>query len=311
MRAVEIISVMDTFVQNPHDHPLFLVFEGEKCWDLADRLSLVFNSENSIAIEVDDLGAAMRNSMPVHFSHRTRDYVMFAKVVSDSKKKLFVGFNHLFHDISSVSALISGRNDLSSRCFVADQCIKRVPRPSELPCFKPRKVSKIHFSHDDIKLQTENLSCTTNEFLFFRSTATLSKSLKRSFEFMCLHSARKSLNQSRDTSGDYSCFVKPLHVEFPNDGININDVKSYFAKLRSGEAVLRNDDSTVLGDADNFWIFDTWVGSGIGRSFDDGATALDGDVLMNMMNMFIDKLVIAVDTDAGVDMYMYSDEICV
>jgi hypothetical protein len=302
------------FVQNPHDHPLFLVYSGEGCWDLVNRLVQVFGGNDSFDVGCPSLHTAMSSAMPIHFQHRNEDYFIYAKMTKEGddglQKQAFIGFNHLFHDISSASALVGGRSHLSRQCCQSETCTKRVQRPQEIcTVFKPRKITKLSFSQEELISKCRDLSCTTNEFLFHQSACYIQRSLKRPFEFMCLHSMRKTLAVSRDDPGDYSCFTHPLHLSASAGIPRVDLVKEYFATLRNGEAVLCVDNPSLLGDVDNFWIFDTWVGSFIGRLPSESNTVLDMDCLMNMLSVFIDKLVITVDFANSVDMYIFSDEV--
>lgn len=251
-------------VQNPHDHPLALLYQGEECWSFSEFLaSTVFDGEDVHRIEASSLSDAMQVGMGKHFRHRNDDYLLVATWESEGQgKEAFIAVNHLFHDISSVSALLHLTTRYSNRKCRPQHCIKRVPLPCESRAMKPIKKTKLHFPWGSLREEANLLGFSANEYLFYKCSVAISRALREEFDFTCLHSSRKEQAVDRQAFGDYSCYARSLRVTQEIER-QPDAVSSYFGRLRSGEYVLREDDSSLLGDSSGWWVFDTWLHSDV------------------------------------------------
>lgn len=293
-------------VQNAHDHPLVLLYHGDECWNFSEFLiSVVFEGEDVHHFEAPSFSAAMHVGMGKHFQHRDDDYLLVATWESEAQgKEAFIAVNHRFHDISSVSALLHSTTKYSNRKCVPQHCIKRVPLPCESRAMRPVKVTKIHYPWSSLREEASPFGFSANEYIFYKSSVVISKALREDFDFTCLHSARKERAVDRQAFGDFSCYARSLRVTQDIEQ-RPKTVSDYFGQLRSGENVLREDDSTLLGESSGWWVFDTWLHSDVVNI--RPGVVLNTSALMFSFSLFVDRFVIAVDDNEGVDVFVFSD----
>lgn len=286
--------------------PLALLYQGEECWSFSEFLaSTVFDGEDVHRIEASSLSDAMQVGMGKHFRHRNDDYLLVATWESEGQgKEAFIAVNHLFHDISSVSALLHSTTRYSNRKCRPQHCIKRVPLPCESRAMKPIKKTKLHFPWGSLREEANLLGFSANEYLFYKCSVAISRALREEFDFTCLHSSRKEQAVDRQAFGDYSCYARSLRVTQEIER-QPDAVSSYFGRLRSGEYVLREDDSSLLGDSSGWWVFDTWLHSDVVAV--RPGVVLNTSALMFSYSLFVDRFVIAIDDDKGVDVFVFSD----
>jgi hypothetical protein len=102
--------------------------------------------------------------------------------------------------------------------------------------------------------------------------------------------------------GDYSCLTIPFKVQNceAETSAGREAVKGHFEKIRSGSL---NCDGTAVTQG---WVFDTWVGSGLGLpGFQLDMTALSG-----FYSFVCNEFVIAAEEEGGaVALYMFSDDV--
>eukprot|EP00930_Biecheleria_cincta_P062745 TRINITY_DN48190_c0_g1_i1.p1 TRINITY_DN48190_c0_g1~~TRINITY_DN48190_c0_g1_i1.p1 ORF type:complete len:310 (-),score=61.58 TRINITY_DN48190_c0_g1_i1:69-998(-) len=249
--------MLGQFVQNPHDHPLLVVYTGQ--WSLlADKLAAAFGPASTTKMEVEDAAAAMSSVMGIHFQHRDEEYLVLASLKDGD---LLCAINHRFHDVASLGLLAGGARLIP--CLVPEGVLKRplgTPPDMKPSAWTTAKMSKAFLEEFSGKL-------SRNEAAFLATTIAISNYCQDFPEqgaqrLMCLHSLRKVRGQAASAGGDYSCFVQPFVIEVgapvTASESGVARVQTYFEKLRANELLLKEPAEVQ----EPYWMFDTWLNSG-------------------------------------------------
>jgi hypothetical protein len=286
------------FWQNPHDHPLMLLYGGDDCAAYVAALRKAFGEKRSfVELPAKHLGEVSQLVMPLHFGNRDAEYFAHCALPEGAT---FLAFNHRFHDIASVARLMQGA---PLRECVVPPGVQKLPG-SALPDMRPVKVSSLALGAEQLAALKAKLGMTRNEVAFLLAAGAVARQ-RTSPHIMCLHSQRKALGAAELTGGDYSCyaaqFVPPAGGD---DAALAAGVKSYFAGLRSGELVVRGAEAPT---ADG-WMFDTWVGAGVGQPAGPGFQ-VNLPFLVGFYAFVCRDLVLAVDIGDTMHVCVFADDV--
>jgi hypothetical protein len=308
----------EIFVQNPHNHPLYLIydFKSDQVEECLNQLITSFTPEKSYQLTSTNLNDVIGEVMGLHFPKSQEDYLAYCyldtKVESGegetNGKQLFLAINHRFHDATSFGLILRGA-EWPKQSLIPEGVQKR--SPDEFRGFRPTKLSTIRIPRDLVDNICQRFQLTPNGLLFWISVSSLSsKAHLQNQPIMCLHSLRKCRGQSQIAGGDYSCYVNPFLPPPQSSALSqelLPLVKSYFNELRGCNNLIL-DPSTPLPNP--LWIFDTWVGSGISTPLADYEAdfVLDDMKLMKIYSMVIHDFIIAIDYPKFFHLHFFSDD---
>ena len=305
------------FVQNPHDHPLYLIYNcGSSEAEIAlNTLINSFTQERSSQLASKNINDAIGEVMGLHFPKHHEEYLAYTYLDTGGEgeeksngRQLFLAINHRFHDATSLSLILRGA-EWPKQNLIPSGVQKRAP--DEFRGFRPTKLSTIQIPRDLVENICQRFQLSPNALLFWISVSSLSsRAHLQNQPIMCLHSLRKSRGQSKVAGGDYSCYVNPFLPPPQTSALSqelLPLVKNYFDELR-GCSNLITDPFAPLPNP--LWVFDTWVGSGISTPLQDHQEGfvLDDMNLMRIYSLVIHNFIIAIDYPDFFHLHFFSDD---
>ncbi len=300
-------------LQNPHDHPLLLVFRGSSIDRLISHCNKLF-PDNTFPLENYNLRTIMQGVMPIHFRQRDSDYFIFCKL---NEEQVLVAFNHRFHDVKSIDLLLKldGSTGYEQRAVTLATVIKRQPDPAEQRAFYPMKMVNMTIGRELMDKLTAKFNISVNECLFWVlcSTINYSSSSPSTEQVMCLHNVRKTIQKHNVPGGDYSCLVTPMSLETRDDKKEwplmdtLPAIKTYFQGLRENN--LNWGENEKSSSMKGVWMYDTWIGSDITNPPLFEGISLDTPAISSMFSVVVDKFALALKWSEEWRLVMYADTI--
>jgi hypothetical protein len=312
-----------SFYQDQHDHPLPLLYSGDKCNEYVDMLAGLFGEDMTFKLTTSNVDEVMGELMPLHFQHHHQEYFAYATTPQGT----FIAFNHLFHDAYSAGLLMKNNSlvmkDGSDRsCYIPPNMIKIPYGSHNEPDFIPVKTSVLHVKRNTIQLLKAKYGMTQNEVAFLITCTVLSKQIdddSDTLEIACLHNMRRYFGaEGKLVGGDYTCSTDPLvfdkHDESSSEHMMSfpSVVKHHFEKLKEDTTLVTQDlDSIIERQTRKCWIFDTWINADLGRPGKQPSESFQLRLpeLMKMFSVVCRNFVVVADVGDDFIFTFFSDEI--
>eukprot|EP01124_Arcella_intermedia_P000798 TRINITY_DN10423_c0_g1_i1.p1 TRINITY_DN10423_c0_g1~~TRINITY_DN10423_c0_g1_i1.p1 ORF type:complete len:346 (+),score=87.59 TRINITY_DN10423_c0_g1_i1:36-1073(+) len=324
--------MIPTIVQNPHDHPIILLYQNHPnantkgIHEFISFLESTFPPSNIFKLQNQTISSVMGAIMPIHFQHRTTDYCIYTLL---NNNQILLALNHLLHDLKSIDLLLKTTLPLSKPLPPHLTILKRTPDPKEGVPSSPVRISYLSVPKTLMGKLTSQLGVTVNECLFWLLVSSITYSTvpqngglggSSDHQVMCLHNIRKAINKQDVIGGDYTCLVRPFEFSAASSPAwperkFLPAVRSYFQDVRGLKALLKEADKGR--SLDGVWVYDSWLGTDIvcppfGSPSKAGGVPrviMDITTLMNLFSFVAKDLAIALDVLEDWKLVIFSDNV--